>query len=156
MQQEVFNELEQIRKSSGGFLRPVDIVEHARDEKSALHSHFTWDDSEAAEKYRLAEARALIRVCVSVNEQSSEKVRAFVSLTPDRNPDGGYRAITEILDSEVLMDTLLRDAVAEVAAFKRKLERFKELAELNNLVIAVNEVVERHSDVLQSDNRVSA
>ena len=155
MQQEVFNELEQIRKSTGGFLRPVDIVSYARDENSALHSHFEWNDSDAAEAYRLAQARALIRIAVIVNEKSSEKVRAFVSLTPDRNPDGGYRAMMDILDSGVLMDTLLRDAIAEVAAFKRKLERYKELAELNHLVSAVNEVVERHSDVIQPE-RVSA
>jgi hypothetical protein len=154
MQQEVYQELENIRKATGGFLRPADIVEHARDENSALHSHFTWDDSEAAEKYRLAEARALIRVCVQVSEQTSEKVRAFVSLSTDRHKDGGYRSTVEVLDDEVLMDVLLKDAIAEVAAFKRKLERYRELTELNGLVEAVDRIVERHAP--QSESRPAA
>lgn len=153
MKEDIYQELEQIRKSNGGFLRPSDVVEHARDENSALHSHFTWDDTEAAEKYRLAEARALIRVCVKVSEQTSEKIRAFVSLTPDRKGDGGYRAMAEVLDDQILMDVLLRDAVAEVAAFKRKLERYKELAELNGLIEEVNRVVDRHT---QSESRPAA
>lgn len=154
MKQEMFNELESIRKAGGGFLRPTDIVEHARDEASSLHSWFEWDDGAAAEQYRLAQARALIRVAVTVNEQTSEKIRAFVSLTSDRNENGGYRAMAEILDDEVLMSALLRDAVAEVAAFKRKLDRYKELAELNHLVEAVNQVVEQH--LPQSEVRESA
>ena len=104
----------------------------------------------------MAEARALIRVCVTVSEQTSEKVRAFVSLTPDRNKDGGYRAMAEILDSEVLMDVLLKDAIVEVAAFKRKLERYRELTELNGLIEAVDRVVERHADVTQSESRPAA
>lgn len=156
MKQEVYQELERIRRSAGGFLRPQDVVEFARDESSALHGHFTWDDSEAAEKYRLAEARALIRVCVVLHEETSEKVRAFVSLTPDRRTEGGYRAMAEILDDQVMMDILLRDAVAEVASFRRKLERYKELAEFHGLIEEVDRVVERHSRASQPESRPAA
>ncbi len=154
MKQEIYQELEIIRRENGGFLRPADIVEFAKDRETALHSHFTWDDSEAAAKYRLAEARSIIRVCVQINEQTSENVRAFVSLSADRHKDGGYRATAEILDDELLMGILLKDAIAEVAAFKRKLERYKELAELNHLIVAVDEVVEKHNP--QFEEKVSA
>ena len=42
-------ELEYIRQSNGGFLRPQDVVEYARNQETELHKRFTWDDGEAAE-----------------------------------------------------------------------------------------------------------
>lgn len=156
MKQDIIRkELERIRINAGGFLRPADVVKAARDPNSPLHGRFTWDDTEAAHRYRLAEARALIRVAVIVSEETSEKVRAFVSLSTDREPDRGYRALAEVLDNEVLMDTLLRDAVAECAAFKRKMERYRELAQLNGVMNAVDDVVERHSRQ-EAEARISA
>jgi predicted TIM-barrel fold metal-dependent hydrolase len=156
MNADITQELERIRLAHGGFLRPADVVEFAKDEASALHSRFTWDDSEAAAKYRLAEARALIRVVVQVSEQTNEKVRAFVSLSSDRTTAGGYRAMADVLDDEVLADILLQDAIAEVASFKRKLERYRELAELNGLIEAVDQVMERHTPAPASESRPAA
>lgn len=154
MKEEIYLELEQIRRAAGGYLRPTDIVEYARNEASVLHSYFTWDDSEAAYKYRLAEARALIRVCVHVSEQTSEKIRAFVSLTPDRNSSGGYRAIADVLDNQILMEVLMKDVIAELAAFKRKFERFRELAEINGLIEEADRIVNKYTS--QSEVRASA
>lgn len=45
----------------GGVIHPADVVEVARDPKSAMHNQFEWDDDEAAQAYRLQQARALIR-----------------------------------------------------------------------------------------------
>jgi hypothetical protein len=44
-------ELAKLKKR--GKLSPSDVVEFARDEKTALHSCFEWDDSVAAREYRL-------------------------------------------------------------------------------------------------------
>lgn len=73
---------------SEGHLRPEDVVDAARNPNSALHSYFTWDDSEAAAAYRLQEARALIkRVKVDVVRTDEEVVRvpSFI------RSDGGYQ-----------------------------------------------------------------
>lgn len=37
------------------------VLEKGRDESSELHKCFTWDNDEAAEKYRLIQARDIIR-----------------------------------------------------------------------------------------------
>lgn len=140
-------ELETIRKSNNGFLRPQDVVEYARDPNSALHTRFTWDDSEAAEKYRLAEARALIRVSVVVEANTSEKLRAYVSLTSDRNELGGYRAIAEVINDEVLIDRLLDDALKELEIFKRKYERLKSVSALGGVFSAIEDVTHNESQV---------
>ena len=59
---------------------PHEVVDAARDEDSALHKHFTWDDSEAAEYWRLTQARQLIRavkVRIIGAEGQPVVVRAF-------------------------------------------------------------------------------
>jgi len=73
---------------SEGRLRPEDVVDAARNPNSALHSYFTWDDSDAAAAYRLQEARALIkRVKVDGVRTDGEVVRvpSFI------RSNGGYQ-----------------------------------------------------------------
>lgn len=57
---EIVEILRDLEKDSGRLV-PGDVVEAARDPDSPLHSHFTWDDTEAADKYRLQQAGVLIR-----------------------------------------------------------------------------------------------
>jgi hypothetical protein len=45
-------ELRQIEQKAGGVLQPESVVDFARNPKTALHGAFTWDDTEAARKYR--------------------------------------------------------------------------------------------------------
>lgn len=59
----------------GGVIHPADVVEAARDPGSAMHRQFEWNDGEAAEAYRLQQARALIRrVKVNVVRSDQEVV----------------------------------------------------------------------------------
>jgi len=44
-----------------GTLRPRDVIEDARPEDSPMHSYFEWDDGIAGNKYRIQQARELIR-----------------------------------------------------------------------------------------------
>ena len=80
----IAEELARIAKANGGQLTPEDVVKNARAKSSPLHSHFTWDDDEAAERYRLVEASYLIRmVRVKVEMNGNEhpySVRAFVNV----------------------------------------------------------------------------
>lgn len=119
-----------------GLLRPEAVVEAARDDSSPLHSYFTWDDTEAARRQRLHEARHLIRVAVTVLPNSTEPVRAFVSLSTERGKaqpgrvtgGSGYRLITKVLTDEQAREQLLADALRELEAFRRKYARLAELA----------------------------
>ena len=86
-----------------GLLRPADVVEAARDPESPLHSHFEWDDTEAAEKWREEQARQLIRnVRIEVGTSSPVLVRAFVSLPVDRQNGAGYRRFEDVIDNDFL------------------------------------------------------
>jgi len=129
MKNQVVEELKRIAKEHAGLLQPAIVVQEARPTSSPLHSQFEWDDSQAAEKYRIQQARQLINVVVETIPGLKEPVPVFVSLTPDRARDGGgYRLLTTVLTDKMSKELLLQDALNELEIFQRKYARLKELA----------------------------
>lgn len=131
-------ELEIIKQKGNGFLRPQEVVDYARNPDTALHQYFEWDDVKAGEKYRLAQARAIIRVAVVVNPENGEKVQAYVSLRSDRKEGNSYRALVEVLDDEALTQALLRQAYTDMVSFQRKYQALKGAAELGGVLSAID------------------
>lgn len=146
MNKEAKAELQRLYKDSPTrTLRPERVVEFAKNPDTHLHKYFTWDDGEAAQAYRLLQARSLIRVAVVVLEETSEKVRAFVSLSPDRKAGNGYRATVDVLDDEKMTAQLVEDAKAELNAFARKYHRLKDVAELRGVFEAIDQATTRRN-----------
>lgn len=50
--EDVYRELNSIRRKHNNVLRPRDVVEFARNPKTALHHEFEWNDTAAAMYYR--------------------------------------------------------------------------------------------------------
>lgn len=144
-------ELEIIRQKHGGFLRPTDIIKFARSKSTALHRFFEWDDGKAAEKFRLDQARELIQVVVHLNEETGEKVRAYVSVSTNRGKGGGYQAMADVVDDERLMRQLLADAKGELANFQRKYSTLRRIASMVGLFEEVDRVLST-----EEQHRVSA
>lgn len=114
-----------------GIVLPESVVEFAKNPKTALHECFTWNDGEAAEKWRLEEARRLIRCYVIIEDAGSKKdVRAFVALRSDRSTGGGYRKLTKVLSDTELYAGLMEDAMIDLRAAQRKYARLKELRDV--------------------------
>lgn len=128
--EDIRKELEIIRKRNGGLCRPADVVAYARNKGTALHDQFTWDDGDAAEKYRLWEARQVIRVHVTVLPNDAKPIRAFVSLRSDRDTGGGYRTIEDVMAKNSWREELLDQAMAEQQLWQSKYEHLVELAPL--------------------------
>lgn len=85
-------------KAKHGQLTPELVVEEAQRPKSPLHQYFEWDDSAAAVKYRLEQARTLIRsvrVDISVTTTSLPVPRY---VRDPRVPHGssGYADVDEL------------------------------------------------------------
>lgn len=117
---------------SNGVLRPADVVEFARDADCELHSHFQWDDSEAAHQFRLEQARRIIRarvVQVASGDKSVE-VRAFVSLSQERQEGESYRLTVDVLSDEERRAMMLTQARRELQGLRRKYGLLRELAEV--------------------------
>lgn len=123
-----------------GVLTPELVVERSRDPASALHGFFEWDNDQAAEKFRLVQAQALIRrVKLTVIRASTEtkvvtfgKVREFVAPISERkskeNPDGGYSPIDKVLADAKRRADLLATAQGELHAARNKYGVLDELA----------------------------
>lgn len=118
---------EDLEKTVG--LTPETLLNANKAEDAPLHNEFEWDDTEAAHKYRLGQARHIIQCLVTVPEGQREEaipVRAFVVTEEVAK----YEHINAVLKSENKYDIMLRQAMNELQAFKRKYAALKELAPL--------------------------
>lgn len=117
-----------------GVLNPVDIVDESRDSAAPLHPCFEWDDVTAAEKYRQTQAQMIVQSIVTVHETPNREpveTRAFVSVRQE------YKPIEVVTSSEEQMQELLKTALAELMAFRRK---YSILSELAGVMRAIEEV----------------
>lgn len=112
-------------EKSNGRLIPEDVVEAARDPESPLHKHFTWDDSEAASKQRLHEARTLIRtVQIEVKVRDIPIMVCGYVRDPEANAkQGGYRNITVVKSEEDLARSAIIDEMKRVASAVSRAKR---------------------------------
>jgi hypothetical protein len=114
-------------ESIHGRLVPSLIVELARSPTSALHDFFEWDDTIAAAKFRISQARDLIRhvrVNIDVGGQTPIEVRAYAAPTPGL----GYVRIESALSQKELRERLLTQARLDLEAFQRRYASLTELA----------------------------
>lgn len=138
----VVAELRRICTSNGGILNPKVVVKAAANSTSPLHDYFDWDDTIAAQRWRIVQARNLINVVVEylpADENRSRPVRVFYSLPKDRTPDGGYRTTVDIISDKARYLSLLEMAKAEMISFTKK---YKHVSELEGVIAAMVEVLE--------------
>lgn len=117
-------------------ITPEEVLEQARNNvNSELHKCFEWDDSKAAEKYRLSQARQIIQFLVVKPEKEEEpKVRVFQITTETNN----YQPTKLFMKQPDEYKALLQRAKNELAALKT---RYKTLSELEKVFEAIDEVL---------------
>lgn len=121
---------------------PGQVVDAARDPKSILHPLFTWDDTEAAEKYRLVQARTLIGSFRITVPERNIRVQAFTSLRADKPHGGGYRFIGDVMRNPGLKEQLIDQALKEVEGVQKKYQNLEELGTIWDAVETVRGEVE--------------
>lgn len=117
------------RKS--GRLTPELVVRDAEDARSPLHSQFEWDDSKAAEQYRLEQARDLIR-SVELKVTTTNYTYSTVGFVrdPDAGSGQGYIATQRLrMDRRRARDAFDLELVQVVA----RMERARNLAKILRL-----------------------
>lgn len=132
----VIQELRVLVEKNDGLIRAADVVEAARDENSPLHNKFDWDDTEAAEKYRLMQARMLLSICIQYIDSGPKRVptKVFVSLSTDRTKrdgEAGYRTFVDVIADDDMKNQLLLDSLNQMRSFEM---RYKSLKELDGLL----------------------
>lgn len=112
--------------SIGLSVRPEEIVEKARDENTELHKCFEWDDTKAAEKYRIYQARQIVCHLI-VKEVNDDPQKHEVRFFYKTDSTEGYKPITYIMRDEDEYQKLLSRAVSELKSFQKKYSALKEL-----------------------------
>lgn len=116
-------------------ITPENVLNKARNEDTELHRCIEWDDSVASEKYRLIQARDIIRSIVIVTpekeEQEPVKIRTF-QISSETNV---YKPTRVFLQEPDEYKTLLKRAKEELAAFR---QRYKMLSELEAIFAEID------------------
>jgi hypothetical protein len=149
--QKIGEALTKISAINGGHLVPAAVVDAARDAKSVLHKHFEWNDKTAAEKFRLDQARSLIRsIHVESADTESGVARAFLSI---REKSGvSYRTIEDVLSSADLQQRIVAQAERDLISFET---RYKNLTDICDLIRQARERLAVRRQAGQ-DNRTNA
>lgn len=117
--------LNEIRTKRGQLTAP-DVVDEARSSRSILHQYFQWDDKEAAEQYRLDQARHLVASIVIVQADGGDvrPVRSFVSV------DTGYEPLEVVMSDAGMRQQALNAVHDAIRSLKDKLAAFEEFADV--------------------------
>lgn len=120
-----------------GELTPALVVREARAGRTIagklLAGHIEWDDSKAAEEYRLEQARHMIRSVRVVYREADDtgderSVRSFHAV----RREGGtvYEPLEKVTADEFTRRLVMADMEREWRALQRRWEHFREFAEM--------------------------
>lgn len=138
--QRVGEEIERLRQTEGT-IAPERVVDTARDPASVLHTYFTWDDSAAADAFRVQQARHLLRSIVVVQADGVDvkaPVRAFVALRQaaedavedgaDEATVGSYTSISAAVRIVRYREQMMRDALRDLDAYRLKYQLLSDIS----------------------------
>ena len=127
--QVVGEELDKISSRDGKIEASV-VVKEAKPKRSALHPLFEWDDKKAAHQHRLEQARSVVRSVVvnAPDEVHTETVRAFVSVASGKPNSSVYVPMSSAFSEPLTREQVLRNALAELQAWKDRYRTYQELA----------------------------
>jgi hypothetical protein len=129
---DIEHELREIRAANNGVLTAQAIVAAARPQEHPLHSRFEWDADVAAEKYRLQQARNLVRVVrlQYINKRGEpDTMRVFHSVPQPRSGTGrSYEPLDVIQADQIMTQTLRRQMEVDWRALLRRWRQFSDFA----------------------------
>lgn len=122
--------------SIGEKATPIQILDKARDPGTELHKCFEWDDSIAAEKYRLSQARKV--VCNLVIRETVKEDKPPIRFFYQPKNGGGYHTTQIIYKDPDKYQALLASVLRELVSIRNK---HSNLAELDGVFSAIDEAV---------------
>lgn len=133
--------IEMLREKFKGELTPQDILDDARHDNSPLHNFFEWNDSAAAEQYRLQQARGLIRAVVAIYTREDEgkpavRTKAYVHINEPSAPH--YREASHAMSQAKTRKLVLDRAWNELKAWKSRYKHLEEFAGLIRVIDVID------------------
>ena len=135
-------EMERI-EARDGQVTSKSLLDAGRPEESVLHSLFEWDDSKAAELYRLRQATEVItHIHIVIDEKPNTPYRAYVNIqeSSGQTERGRFINVRSAMENEETRRIVLNMAISEAKRFSQKYANYKELSEVFE---AIDKVAER-------------
>lgn len=120
----------------GESVTPAQILDKARGADTELHKCFEWDDTAAAEKYRLHQARQI--VCHLIIRETIREDKPPIRFFFKPESGAGYQATRSIVRNQDRYQSLLASAMRDLEALRCK---YHNLAELENVFDAIEELI---------------
>lgn len=121
------NRLAQIYGTSN--LDPKIVLDEASNPDSPLHDYFDWDDTSAARKHRLAQARQLVgtvKITYVGDPHPERSKRAIVTVITDVG-ERKYTGILSAMDSQEYKRQLIQREVNTIRGCRDRLRTYEEL-----------------------------
>lgn len=132
----VIKEILKVEKTQG--LTAWTLLEQAKEKDNPLHDLFEWDNSVAAEKYRLVQARIIINeIKIMVEDKvmyGFENVTVKVSETDSKRV---YQPINDIMDNEETRNQILLRGIQAQKYWK---QQYSNLIEFKGIVKEIERV----------------
>ena len=115
-----------------GSLTPENVLNASRDESALFHKLFEWDDSTAAEHYRLQQARTILNnIEVKIVSSGEEKTIAVYEVVKTSGT-AQYKSIDTMTPDDI---NYVKDRTKkELTILKDKLSVYKELSKTTTLI----------------------
>jgi hypothetical protein len=125
--QTIAEALTQLAYDHGGKVEPKELLNAASDAEHPLHRLFEWDNDVAANKYRLIQARQIIK-CVQYEVTTGTltvDLPMFVRVVngnelPAAKPGPGYVTLTTAIEHQSFQNHMLDRALNELKAFQAR------------------------------------
>ena len=111
---------------------PASVLADACKKRSPLHEHFEWDDTIAAERHRLQQARNLVNhlvVVVKING-TEQDTKAFHNISiefEDESKGDIYAQVSVVKANKAYAEQVVRKAYAELKAWERRYRQYDEV-----------------------------
>lgn len=159
-------DIEALLLRNEGRISPAILVDAARPKSSPFHDLFEWDNDEAADKYRLAQAAALIRRWKgTIIRMQAETREVHISTTRRVQSPAGERAkgaasysrVEDIMADKSRRADMLETVIRELAAYRRRHAALIELADVWAAIDGVIDVYggDKPGASISCDDRVS-
>lgn len=124
--------LGQIMEEFGDRITPKDVVAKAKPKSSPIHHLFEWDDTAAAHRFRLFQARNHINrlevvILVDNKERATKAYHSVVIQEDDERPERVYASMVEIQKSPNLAEQAIQNALDEANSWMTRYKDYKQV-----------------------------
>ena len=121
-------------------LTAENLLNENRTDGTPLHDYFEWRDDVAAEKYRLTQAKDIIRSIVLVRQSEDDNkppVRQFVSICKGKK-EREFIPVETVLKRQDYTEQMFEQAKRDLLAFRTKYVSLRKYAELSGVFASID------------------